>query len=571
MGKFKKAIKNVRIIILIVFVVLALIAIHPNPWAKGLAIRTVAKDSSASIAGIESPTAGIKPMSRERILNINNIPVNSLKEYYDFVNKLDINRTFTLKTTKSLYRLEVLPEYKITYLNETETQTIVEQVFNETTNETINVTKTIEVPKFEKEIIGVADIGLGLYKAPTTNIKQGLDLSGGSRVVLRPEEEVSEEDFSFVIETIKQRLNTYGLSDIIVKPTSDLAGNDFIIVEIAGATKEEIRDLVANQGKFEAQIANQTVFIGGRDITYVCRSPDCSGIDPNVGCNPIQGQEEQWACRFRFSIALTPDAAQKQADVTETLEIVLDEQGNDYLSEKLLLLLDDEIVDELSIGSELKGNPQTDISISGSGAGPSQQAAMADALEQMKKLQTILVTGSLPVKLEIVKTDTISPILGEEFIKNAILVGIVAILAVAIVVFIRYRKLVVSIPMVINMVSEAIIILGAASLIGWNLDLAAIAGIIIAIGTGVDHQIVITDETLMSEKSKYTGWKDKLKKAFFIIIAAYLTTVVAMLPLYRTGAGLLKGFAVTTIIGVTIGVLITRPAFASIIEIFTQE
>lgn len=44
-----------------------------------------------------------------------------------------------------------------------------------------------------------------------------------------------------------------------------------------------------------------------------------------------------------------------------------------------------------------------------------------------------------------------------------------------------------------------------------------------------------------------------------------------MLPLFRAGAGLIRGFALVTIIGVTIGVLITRPAFAAIIESLTEE
>ncbi|MBW2990499.1 hypothetical protein KY348_02210 [Candidatus Woesearchaeota archaeon] len=568
MGKLKKATRNVRVILLVVFLVLALIAIHPNPWAKGLAVRSVAKNSSASIAGIQSPTPGISPMSRERILLINNRPINSEKDYFDFVNTLEVNRSFTIKTSKNIYKLTALPEYKITYLNETELKNVTRQVYNETTNETINITETKEVQKFEKEIIGVADIGLSLYQAPTTNIRQGLDLSGGSRVVLAPEGKIDQQDLEFTIDNIKQRLNVFGLTDILVRPASDLEGNDFIIVEIAGATKEEVRELLAKQGKFEARIANKSVFKGGNDVTYVCRSPECSGIDPQVGCG--QTPDGDWTCRFRFSIALSPGAAQAQADATKDLDVVVENEQS-YLSESLLLYLDDELVDELRIGAELKGNPVTDISISGSGAGTTQQAAMTDALSNMKRLQTILITGSLPVKLEIVKTDNISPVLGEEFIRNALLIGIVAIFAVAITVFVRYRKLVVSVPMIINMASEAIIILGVAALIGWNLDLAAIAGIIIAIGTGVDHQIVIADETLTGERAKYTSWKDKLKKAFFIIFAAYFTTVVAMLPLWFAGAGLLKGFALTTILGVSIGVLITRPAFAAIIEIFTQD
>ncbi len=565
MGKIKKIFTNWRVILVIVFLFLTMIAIHPNPWAEGLAIRNVAKNSSASIAGIPSPTADIRPMSRERVLLINNKPMNTLKDYYYFAQTLDVNRTFTIKTNKNIYKLTTLPEYRITILNETETQVITEQVFNETLNETVNVTKTIEVPKVIKEVIGMQDIGLSLYSAPTTNIKKGLDLIGGSRVVLKPQEKISSQDLDFTIDNIKQRLNVFGLTDIIVRPASDLEGNDFIIVEIAGTTKEEVRSLLASQGKFEAKVGNDSVFKGGKDITYVCRSSECSGIDPQRGCG--QTSDSNWACRFRFSIALSSEAAQRQADLTKNLEIVV-EQDNNYLSESLYLYLDDELVDELKIGAELKGNPVTEISISGSGSGQTQQAAVNDALKSMKRLQTILVTGSLPVKLEMVKIDTISPVLGEAFINNALLIGAIALISVTLIVFLRYRRLVVSLPIMVIMVSELLIMLGVAALIGWNMDVAAIAGIIISIGTGVNDQIVIADETLRGgTKTQYTSWKDRLGKAFFIIFTAYFIIVVAMLPLWFAGAGLLKGFALTTIIGVTVGVLITRPAYAKIVEI----
>jgi preprotein translocase subunit SecD len=119
--------------------------------------------------------------------------------------------------------------------------------------------------------------------------------------------------------------------------------------------------------------------------------------------------------------------------------------------------------------------------------------------------------------------------------------------------------------MVFTMLSELLIILGFASLIKWNLDLAAIAGIIAAIGTGVDDQIVITDEVLRGGE-RFINWKEKIKRSFFIIITAYFTTVAAMIPLWNAGAGLVRGFAVTTIIGITIGVFLTRPAYASVIE-----
>jgi len=189
----------------------------------------------------------------------------------------------------------------------------------------------------------------------------------------------------------------------------------------------------------------------------------------------------------------------------------------------------------------------------------------------MKQLQTVLITGSLPVKLVIEKTDNLSPQLGEEFIRNALLVGILSIFSVALVIFLRYRRVEIFIPMIVTMVSEVTLLLGLASLIGWNLDLAAIAGIIIAVGTGIDHQIVITDEALSGESTRYTNWKTKFRNAFFIIMAAYFTTVVAMVPLYYAGAGMLKGFAITTIMGISFGVFITRPAFAAIIEVLLKE
>ena len=51
-----------------------------------------------------------------------------------------------------------------------------------------------------------------------------------------------------------------------------------MLIEIAGATRDEVRELIGQQVKFEAKIGNQTVFRGGDDITYVCRSADCAGI-----------------------------------------------------------------------------------------------------------------------------------------------------------------------------------------------------------------------------------------------------------------------------------------------------
>ena len=206
--------------------------------------------------------------------------------------------------------------------------------------------------------------------------------------------------------------------------------------------------------------------------------------------------------------------------------------------------------------------------MSGSSQGSTRDETIKIAEAEMKTMQTILITGSLPYKLEIVKLDTISPILGQKFTYLILLTGIVGLLAVSIIIFFRYRNVKASLAILFTSFSEVVILLGIAALIKWNLDLPSIVGILVMIGTGVDQQIVILDE---SKSSSSTSMKEKLKGALFIVVSCFLTVVCSLLPLFWAGAGLLKGFAVTTLIGLTVGVLITRPAFADIIKSFSKE
>ena len=561
--KAKKLFRNIRILILLVIIALAILAINPKFSQDGVAIRQITKDSSAANAGMQNPGPTTPPTGRERIISINNIPVNDEKSYYDIIKNFPPNRSLTVTTNKNTYRLTTIPNMKTEYENKTITNTTI----NSSTNKSYTTTSTTLVA-IKKILPGTQDLGITVYKAPINNLRLGLDLSGGTRVILKPREQVSAEDLNLVMDNIKQRLNVYGLSDIVVKSSKDLAGDDYVIVEIAGANKNEVENLLSQQGKFEAKIGDDSIFKGGSDITYVCRSAECSGIDRNVGCGQTTNG---YACRFSFQISLSPEAAQRQAASTEKLAVKIDQGGN-YLEKPLDLYLDNEKVDSLQISSDLKGRASTDIVISGSGSGSTQQEASQDTINNMKKLQTVLITGSMPVQLDIIKSDGISPMLGSSFVDNAILTAVLSVIAVTVVLIVRYRKPILAIPIVVTMLSEVIIILGFAAWVGWNLDLAAIAAIIIAIGSGVDDQIIIIDETIHTGKRNVgRSWKERMSKAFFIIFASYFTLVAAMIPLWFAGAGLLRGFAITTIVGVTAGVLVTRPAFAAITEILLKK
>jgi len=573
-GKLKQLMTNWRILLLIAFIVLSLVLISPNPYAKGVAIRSVAINSSASDAGIPLPKPTTLPMSRERITAIYNQPVSNVADYYRIVNELPPNVTIQVKTTKGLYRLVTREKFIAITLNETEEKTIEETIeINETINGTavpINKTiaKKIIAPKTIRQKAGTEDLGLSIFDAPKTNIRKGLDLQGGTRVVLQPEKKISQYDMDVLIDNMKERLNVYGLSDIVVREAGDLSGDQYIVVEIAGATQEEIKDLLAKQGKFEAKIGNATVFRGGSDIKFVCRSADCAGLDPESPCGSMGNS--QWACGYRFTITLSQEAAERQAEATKNLNIVESQGRRQYLDLPLEFYLDDIKANELNIAADLKGQAATQVAISGSGIGQNGNAAAYNALLDMKKMQTILITGSLPIKLKIIKTDSISPLLGKGFIRNSIIMSLLAILAVTFILAMRYKKAIIAVPMVITMLSEITILLGIAAFIGWNIDMAGIAGILATIGTGVNDQIVITDETLRGETSASYNWKEKIKRAFMIIMLAYFTLVVAMIPLMFAGAGLLKGFALTTIIGITVGVFVTRPAYSQFVEIFLK-
>ncbi len=288
MGKILSLFRHVRVIILIALIILAFIAINPKPWRTGVAIRSVVKDSASAIAGFENPKPTATLLSREVIQQIDETPIANEKEYYAMIGTLVPNQTLEITTSKDRYSLKVKPKLEVIELNETE-----EKVINETVevNQSINGTmrlvnttrqKTVTVPKTKTNVIGTEDIGLRIQDAPQNNLRKGLDLQGGTRVLLKPEKELTKESMDFLLENMRLRLNSYGLSDIILQDAKDLEGNQFVVVEIAGATEEEVKDLLAKQGKFEAKVENDTVFIGGNDITYVCKSADCAGIDPNA-------------------------------------------------------------------------------------------------------------------------------------------------------------------------------------------------------------------------------------------------------------------------------------------------
>jgi preprotein translocase subunit SecD len=438
-----------------------------------------------------------------------------------------------------------------------------------------------------------------------------MDLVGGTRVLLKPKGVVTDATIQQISSILETRINVFGLKEANFQPVKDFAGNNYIQIEMAGGSKEEIENLLAKQGFFEGKIpkvitfsnntgklnlnGNYTVLLGNNSIEInntVVKINDSSQVEgipfqvTNVTNNSavlfftaFTGNDIQSVClqdqpgicvsrvlmvqngyEFDFQVFITKKGAENFAAVTRDMSILTDpNSGNKYLDSKIYLYLDENLITSLSISSDLRGQAYTTPAITG------VKTTKDEAVKEQLMLKSILQSGALPTTLEIVRVDTISPALGNEFIQAIMLAAIVASIAVAFVIYIRYRKLKILIPNMMWSFFEIVITLGVAALIKWTIDLSSIAGIIAAIGEGTNEQTMMIDEVLQGgggEEDKSSTMKQRLKRAFFIIVGTGSIIMMSVVPMIFIGIGVMKGFAVTTLIGTFIGTILTRPAFS---------
>jgi preprotein translocase subunit SecD len=193
----------------------------------------------------------------------------------------------------------------------------------------------------------------------------------------------------------------------------------------------------------------------------------------------------------------------------------------------------------------------------------------AEDMTEARQIELSLKAGRLPAPLDFQNADqfTLDPALASEFQQNSLITGIMAVIAVSLVVYARYRRPEVAFPMIVTALSEVFLLLGFVAFVQYPLNLSHLAGFIAVIGTGVDDLIIIADEILQQGKVE-TGrvFESRFRKAFWVIGAAAATTIVAMSPLMVLSLGDLSGFAIITIVGVLLGVLVTRPAYGDILR-----
>jgi preprotein translocase subunit SecD len=166
-------------------------------------------------------------------------------------------------------------------------------------------------------------------------------------------------------------------------------------------------------------------------------------------------------------------------------------------------------------------------------------------------LVTVLKFGSLPLEIQEVGFQTVSPTLGQNFLTQTLLAGIIGIGLVMAFMLVFYR-----LPgavACVALVFYTIIVYALFRFIGVTLTLAGIAGFVLSVGMAVDANILIferTKEELRAGKTLTPAMEAGFNRAWNSIFDSNISTLITASILYYFGSSTIRGFALVLIIGV---------------------
>jgi len=379
---------------------------------------------------------------------------------------------------------------------------------------------------------------------------------------------VTSDTRDTAVNTLSDRIDQTGLSGASVTTVSAATGGNFIVVEVPGEDREYVRGLIEEEGRvqimagYPAETENGTELVVEEALTQEDIG-DIAGAKRADNLGPP-----------RVPVTLDPEPGERFAQLMREGGFTGEGIGRcDFNASVhdgpregqwcLYTVVDGEFVYGASMSTDLAQS----INSGGFETNPTFEM-QTGSLEEAQQLEVNLRAGALPTEMKIEAASFISPSLAQLFKPLALATGIAAWIAVAIVVYVWYRDVRVAIPMFLTATSEVFLLLGFAAAIGMALDLSHIAGFIAVIGTGLDDLIIMADEILQRRDEVKTGrvFRSRFRKAFWIIGMAAATTIIAMSPLAVLSLGELQGFAIVTIVGVVIGVGITRPAYGDVLR-----
>ena len=172
-------------------------------------------------------------------------------------------------------------------------------------------------------------------------------------------------------------------------------------------------------------------------------------------------------------------------------------------------------------------------------------------IDEAKDLATVLNSGNLEARVNIVQSEVVGPTLGQQSINSGLSSFAIAFILVLLYMFLYYSKAgnIASIALCTNI----FFIMGVLASLGAVLTLPGIAGIVLTMTLAVDANVLIFErirEEVRAGKGARLAIDEGFKNAYPAIIDANATSLITAIVLYVFGSGPIQGFATTLIIGI---------------------
>lgn len=384
---------------------------------------------------------------------------------------------------------------------------------------------------------------LGLGLRPYTATANGNRIN----IAITPEARrfYSDEAVRDSIEVVRRRIDPAGNKEVSIQPQ----GENRIVVQVPGDDDPEALKAIINrtgQLSFHRQdpsVTPQDAAAGllppGRIVVPFTESAG-AGQPPLV---LFEDAEVTGDMVQNASAAPNPDGAGFQINFT------FDSRGarrfaeytRNNIGSVFAIVLDGEIISAPTIRSAIT-------------AGSGRITGNFSAIEAAET-SLLIRSGALPAELTTLEQRSVGPELGKDSIDagtKALIIGFVAVIIYMVMSYGRF-----GIYADMALLANVILIAGVLSLFGSTLTLPGIAGIVLTIGMAVDANVLIFErirEELANGKSPIKAAETGYDKARSAIIDANITTFLAAFIMFFLGAGPVRGFAITLMIGVVTSV-----------------
>lgn len=396
-----------------------------------------------------------------------------------------------------------------------------------------------------RALAALAVIAASFALALTTPAKLGLDLEGGTQIVLQTKDsdrvKADAEATDRALEVLRGRVDALGVAE----PTLARSGENRIVVELPGV--QDPREA--------AEVIGQTAQLGFHEVLSVPAEAepqvpegqkllqDESGAPILVGPVVLDGNGVSDAN------AVTPEGGIGQWQVNVEFngegapgwkKLVASACANPSAGQRVAIVLDDKVISSPGIVPELCA----------SGGGSSTSITGDFSQEEADNLAVLIKGGALPVPVEVIEQRTVGATLGDAAIDASIEAGIIGITLTGIFIVIVYRLM--GFLASIALGTYALISYGLLVWLGSTLTLPGLAGFVLAIGLAIDANVLVFERAREEyaargnmERSLSTGFN----KAWSAILDSNITTLLAALLLFFLASGPVKGFGVTLSIG----------------------